>query len=88
MLFGQSWGEPWYGENTSLVQGFAACPDDVELAGSALLSVPGPNDLCYALTRPARTEAPRETRLCAYDTTLKALFQAPPQQLLYLLVGG
>lgn len=23
-----------------------------------------------------------------YDTTLKALFQAPPQQLLYLLVGG
>ena len=40
MIFGKSWGEPRYGKNPGLVQRFAARPDEVELAGGALLPVP------------------------------------------------
>src|SRR5215831_14859430 len=41
-LFCKIWGEPWYGENAGLVEGFLARPDDIELAGGALLPVPRP----------------------------------------------
>src|SRR5918994_3280214 len=41
MIFGKLCGEPWYGENTGLLQGFATGPGDVELARGALLPVPG-----------------------------------------------
>ena len=36
MIFGKIGGEPWYGKNSGVLQRFAAGPDDVELAGSAL----------------------------------------------------
>jgi len=41
VIFGKILDEPWYANNASRVQGFPACPDDVELAWSALLPVPG-----------------------------------------------
>ena len=42
MIFGQIWGEPWYGKNSGLVQGLTTGPHHVELAGGNFLSVPGP----------------------------------------------
>src|SRR3954471_12029469 len=36
------WGEPWYGKNSGLVQHLAARPANIELAGSFLVTVPGP----------------------------------------------
>jgi hypothetical protein len=41
MIFGKIWGKPWYGENARLAQRFATGPGNVELAGGALLPVPG-----------------------------------------------
>src|SRR5437870_5322483 len=42
MIFGQSWGEPWYGKNAGLVQGLTAGPHHIQLTGGDFLSVPGP----------------------------------------------
>ena len=41
VIYGKSWGEPWYGKNSGVLQRLAAGPDDVELAGGALLAIPG-----------------------------------------------
>ena len=40
MICGKIWGEPRYGKNPGHMQRFTARPDDVELAGGALLAVP------------------------------------------------
>ena len=42
MIFGQSWGEPWYGKNSSLVQSLTTGPHHIQLTGGYFLSVPGP----------------------------------------------
>ena len=42
VIFGHLWGEPWYGKNTSLLEGFTAGPHHVQLTGGFFLSVPGP----------------------------------------------
>src|SRR5215510_15839380 len=42
VIFGQLWGEPWYGKNTGLIEGLPTGLRDVELAGCHFLSVPGP----------------------------------------------
>ena len=42
VIFGQLWGEPWYGKNASLLEGFTASPHHVQLTGGAFLPVPGP----------------------------------------------
>ena len=42
MIFGQSWGEPWYGKNACLVQGLTTGPHHIQLTGGHFLSVPGP----------------------------------------------
>ena len=42
MIFGQSWGEPWYGNNAGLVQGLTTGPHHIQLTGGDFLSVPGP----------------------------------------------
>src|SRR5512145_902462 len=42
VIFGHLWGEPWYGHNTSLLEGFTAGPPHVQLTGGFSLSVPGP----------------------------------------------
>ena len=42
VIFSQILGEPWYGKDAGLVQGLATGPDDVQLAGRALLPVPRP----------------------------------------------
>ena len=41
-IFGQSWGEPWYGKNSGLVQGLTTGPHHIQLTGGYFLSVPGP----------------------------------------------
>lgn len=41
MIFGTIWGNPWYGENARLMQGFSPGQGHGELAGGALLPVPG-----------------------------------------------
>ena len=42
VIFGQIWGEPWYGKNSRFLKGLTTGPHDVKLAGSNLLSVPRP----------------------------------------------
>src|SRR5215471_4491206 len=42
VIFGQLWGEPGYGKNTSLMEGLPTGLRDVELTGCHFLSVPGP----------------------------------------------
>ena len=42
MIFGQSGGEPWYGKNSGLVEGFTTGPHHIPLTRGDLLSVPGP----------------------------------------------
>jgi hypothetical protein len=42
IIFGQRWGEPWYGKNAGLMEGLPTGLRDVELTGGRLLSVPGP----------------------------------------------
>ena len=42
IIFGQLWGEPWYGKNTGLMEGLPAGLRDVELTGRYFLSVPRP----------------------------------------------
>src|SRR5262249_32988728 len=42
VIFGQLWGEPWYGKNTGLMEGLPTGLRDVELTGGHFLSVPGP----------------------------------------------
>src|SRR5215831_16901648 len=42
VIFGQLWDEPWYGKNTSLMEGLPTGLRDVELTGGSFLSVPGP----------------------------------------------
>ena len=41
MIFGQIRDEPWYGNNSGLMQGLTTGPHHVELTGRHLLSVPG-----------------------------------------------
>src|SRR5262249_6251088 len=41
VIFGQFWGEPWYGKNTGLIEGLPTGIRHVELAGCHFLSVPG-----------------------------------------------
>jgi len=41
-IFGQFWGEPWYGKNAGLMEGLPTGLRDVELTGGRFLSVPGP----------------------------------------------
>src|SRR5438093_4521760 len=41
IIFGQLWGEPWYGKNTGLIEGLPTGLHDVELTGCHFLSVPG-----------------------------------------------
>src|SRR5215510_3706898 len=41
VIFGQLWGEPWYGKNTGLIEGLPTGLRDVELTGCHFLSVPG-----------------------------------------------
>jgi hypothetical protein len=67
LIYGKSWGEPWYGKNSSLLQRLAAGPDDVELAGGAFLAVPGARELEIAGTglaglchKPQRTRGRQE----------------------------
>src|SRR5262245_2568393 len=42
VIFGQLWDEPWYGKNTSLMEGLPTGLHDVELTGGYFLSVPAP----------------------------------------------
>ena len=42
VIFGQFWGEPWYGKNASLMERLPTGLRDVELTGCRFLSVPGP----------------------------------------------
>jgi hypothetical protein len=42
LIFGQLWGEPWYGKNPGCIEGLPTGLRDVELTGRYLLSVPGP----------------------------------------------
>jgi hypothetical protein len=42
MIFGQSWGEPWYGKNSRFLQGLTTGPPHIQLTGGHFLSVPGP----------------------------------------------
>src|ERR1700739_5145513 len=42
VIFGELWDEPWYGKNTSLLEGLPTGLRDVELTGGYFLSVPGP----------------------------------------------
>ena len=42
MIFGQIRGEPWYGNNSGVIQGLTTGPHHVKLAGSDFLSVPRP----------------------------------------------
>ena len=42
VIFGQLWGEPWYGKNAGLMEGLPTGPHHVELTGGYFLSVPGP----------------------------------------------
>src|SRR5262252_92939 len=42
LIFGQIWGEPWYGKNPGCIEGLPTGLRDVELTGRYLLSVPGP----------------------------------------------
>lgn len=40
MIFGQLWAEPWYGNNSSFLQGLTTGPYHIELTGGSLLPVP------------------------------------------------
>jgi hypothetical protein len=42
VIFGQFWGEPWYGKNAGFIEGFTTGPHHVQLPGGYLLSVPRP----------------------------------------------
>src|SRR5215467_89437 len=42
VIFGQLWGEPWYGKNTGLIEGLTTGFCYVELTGGPFLPVPGP----------------------------------------------
>src|ERR671927_3262 len=42
LIFGQIWGEPWYGKNPAGIEGLPTGLRNVELTGRSLLSVPGP----------------------------------------------
>ena len=42
VIFGQLWGEPWYGKNTGLMEGLPTGLRYVELTGCHFLSIPGP----------------------------------------------
>ena len=42
VIFGQFWGEPWYGKNSGFIEGFTTGPHHVQLTGGYLLSVPRP----------------------------------------------
>src|SRR5918996_1705188 len=42
MIFGQIWGKPWYGKNSSLVQSLTTGPHHIQLAGSNLVPIPRP----------------------------------------------
>ena len=42
VIFGQFWGEPWYGKNAGLMKGLPTGLDYVQLTWCYLLSVPGP----------------------------------------------
>ena len=42
IIFGQLWGEPWYGKNAGLMEGLPTGLCNVELTGRRFLSVPGP----------------------------------------------
>jgi hypothetical protein len=41
VIFGQFWGEPWYGKNASLMESLPTGLRDVELTGRHFLSIPG-----------------------------------------------
>ena len=42
IIFGQLWGEPWYGKNAGLMEGLPTGFRHVELTWRYFLSVPGP----------------------------------------------
>src|SRR5438132_10845020 len=42
MIFGQIWGEPWYGKNSGLMQGLTTGPHHIQLTWRYFLSVPRP----------------------------------------------
>src|SRR5919198_4313595 len=42
VIFGQFWGEPWYGKNAGRMEGLPTGLRYVKLAGGRFLSVPGP----------------------------------------------
>ena len=42
IIFGQLWGEPWYGKNAGLMEGLPTGLCNVALTGRRFLSVPGP----------------------------------------------
>ena len=42
MIFGQSWGEPWYGKNASFMEGLPTGPHHIQVTRGDFLSVPGP----------------------------------------------
>jgi hypothetical protein len=42
VIFGQFWGEPWYGKNAGLMKGLPTGLHYVQLTWCYLLSVPGP----------------------------------------------
>jgi hypothetical protein len=50
VIFGPLWGEPWYGKNASLMEGFTAGPHHGKLTWGSLLPVPWP----IATQRPLR----------------------------------
>ena len=41
-MFGQFWGEPWYGKDTGLLEGLPTVLRYVKLTGGHFLSIPGP----------------------------------------------
>jgi hypothetical protein len=46
-IFGQSWGEPWYGKNAGRVQGLTTGPHHIQLLGATFcLYLGAPRRLC------------------------------------------
>jgi hypothetical protein len=63
MICGKIWGEPRYGKTPGHVQRFTARPDEVELAGGALLAVPRARATQVDGPRPAgRLQEPQRAR--------------------------
>jgi hypothetical protein len=88
VIFGQVWGEPWYGKNSGFIEGVTTGPHHVPLTGGSLLS--GPRPITAQMARraarnwaekpPWACRGPDQTERVGTDAALllTALLLAPP----------